>query len=229
MDVFVIPIGRDRYELYCESADDPDAAPEPPQNGFFGQLRFRFSEMLRAAEARQRDRNQPSQREQRRWITRLQERIMAWVAERIAEQRLLWNLRRETTATIVHPEDMTYGQVMTLVRRMLERDHERHKVWLVVDTLGLIGSAALTLLPGPNLIAYYFAFRVVGHWLSMRGASQGLNTITWVGKPCPPLTELRQAATLDPNQREQRVNDIASRLRLEHLPTFFERVVVPHA
>jgi hypothetical protein len=229
MDVFVIPIGRDRYELYCESSEDLDAAPELPQNGVFGRLRFRFREMLRAAEARQRDRSQPSRREERSWIIRLQERIMAWVAERIAEQRLLWNLRRETAATIVHPEDMTYEQVMRLVTRMLERDHERHKVWLVVDTLGLIGSAALTLLPGPNLVAYYFAFRVVGHWLSMRGASQGLHSIKWVGRPCPPLTELRQAATLEPNQREQRVHDIASRLRLEHLPTFFERVVMPHA
>ena len=38
----------------------------------------------------------------------------------------------------------------------------------------LIVSGVLALVPGPNVLAYYFAFRVVGHWLSMRGARQGL-------------------------------------------------------
>ncbi len=99
---------------------------------------------------------------------------MAWVAERIAEQRLLWNLRKQTTAVAVHPQDMTFEQVMVLIRRMLQRDYERHRLWLVVDTIGLIVSGLLALVPGPNLLAYYFAFRVVGHWLSMRGATQGL-------------------------------------------------------
>ncbi len=67
---------------------------------------------------------------------------MAWVVERIAEQRLLWNLRGQTAATAAHPQDMTFEQVMTLVRRKLQRDYDRHRLWLVIDTLGLIASGA---------------------------------------------------------------------------------------
>jgi hypothetical protein len=149
---------------------------------------------------------------------------MAWVVERVAEQRLLWNLRRHTTAVAVHPQDMTFDQVMTLVRRTLQRDYERHRLWLVVDGIGLIASGAVMIVPGPNLLAYYFTFRVVGHWLSMRGAAQGLHRIEWQGKPCPPLSELRDVAALDPHARDQRVHEIAARLRLQHLSSFFERL-----
>jgi hypothetical protein len=85
------------------------------------------------------------------------------------------------------------------------------------------------LVPGPNVVAYYFAFRVVGHWLSMRGATQGLHCVQWTGRPCPPLTELRDVALLEAHARDERVHDVARRLRLPHLSAFFERVAVRHA
>ena len=151
---------------------------------------------------------------------------MAWVAERVAEQRLLWNLRRESSVVAAYPQDLTYDQALTLIRRTLQRDYERHRAWLVVDSLLLIAVGVLALLPGPNIVAYYVAFRVMGHWLSMRGAWQGLHRITWTGRPCEPLAELREVASLDSGAREARVHDIAARLRLRHLSTFFERVAV---
>ena len=44
------------------------------------------------------------------------------------------------------------------------------------------------------------------------------------------LTEiLRGADTLEPTVRDARVHDVAARLRLQHLSTFFERVAIPHA
>jgi hypothetical protein len=224
VDVFVIPIGTDRYELYCEHSTDPPIADEPAA-GIFGKLRQRFNVMLHAAEERQR--NPPAQEDTTKgWMQRIQERCMAWVAERIAEQRLLWNMRHETAVVAAHPQDMTFDQVMTLIKGMLRRDYNRHRLWLVVDTLLLTGSAVLMPVPGPNLAAYYFAFRVVGHWLSLRGARQGLDHIAWTGRACEPLTELRAVAAMEPAARGERVHDIAARLRLQHLSTFFERVAV---
>ena len=228
MDVFVVPVGPDRYELYCETAADAGEQDEPQPVGILGKLRYRFSAMLKAAEERQHlphDQHEPA----RTWLGRMQERTLAWVAERIAEQRLLWNLRKQTTAIAAHPQDMTFEQVMVLIRRMLRRDYERHRLWLAVDTCGLVASGLVMLVPGPNIVAYYFAFRVVGHWLSMRGATQGLNHVVWTGRPCPPLTELREVATLEPGARDARIHDVAARLRLQHLSTFFERVAVRHA
>ena len=54
MDVFVIPVGPDQYELYCEQ---PVAADEPidsQETGFSARLRRRFRNLIRAAEERER-------------------------------------------------------------------------------------------------------------------------------------------------------------------------------
>ncbi len=226
MDVYVIPIGRDQYELYCEPAGETDSEIEgQASTGFFGRLRMRFSEMVRAAEQRQREAAPP----QTSWLSRLQERLLGWVALRIAEQRLLWNLRRHTSAEACHPQDMAFDQVMALITDMLKADYKRHRQWLVIDGLGFAASGLVFLVPGPNVIAYYFAFRLVGHWLSMRGANQGLHHVTWSGRVCPPLAELRDLASLDPSAREQRIQHIADRLELEHLAAFFARVAMRHA
>jgi hypothetical protein len=76
------------------------------------------------------------------------------------------------------------------------------------------------------MVGYYFAFRVVGHYLSFRGASQGLTAVSWRNEPSAPLTELRRVLTLDPVSRESRLHAVAETLRLEHLVSFFERIAV---
>ena len=117
-----------------------------------------------------------------------------------------------------------FGGTLPWTRRMFVEK----KRWMTAEEFNE-AYAFCQFLPGPNIVAYYFAFRVMGHWLSMRGASQGLHGIAWTGRPCEPLTELREVASLHGAAREQRVHEIAARLRLQHLSTFFERVAVRHA
>lgn len=222
----MVPIGPDRYELYCEVAHDPEVI-EPATSGFFGRLKHKFTVMLRAAEERRH--GHAGETVDRTWFGRLQTRIMAWVAERIAEQRLLWNLRGESEVLAMHPDDMTFDQAQSLIHRMLQRDYDRHQVWLVVDALLFVASGVFFFIPGPNLVAYYFGFRLVGHWLSMRGASQGLHRVSWSGRSCPPLTDLRRVAAMPPGERENHVHAIAARLRLQRFSTFFERVALGRA
>ncbi|HKE88336.1 MAG TPA: hypothetical protein VKB50_31480 [Vicinamibacterales bacterium] len=227
MDVFVIPVGPDRYELYCEATTELGVDTGEPPAGLFARWQEKFNRMLRAAEAKQR--GELSSHEVEGWLGHVQDRLMCWIVERIAEQRLLWNLRGQTSVVAVHPSDVRFDEVLQHIKRVLQRDYERHRNWLVVDTLGLIVSAALTIVPGPNLVAYYFLFRVGGHWLSMRGATQGRFRVAWTGRPCEELGELRGVAAMEPPVREQRIRDVASRLRLRNLSTFFERVAMRHA
>ena len=232
MDVFVIPVGRDEYELYCESASHLRTADDAPE-GFFGRLRHKFSTMLHAAEEQYRRGDVRQAAGSLR--ARLQDRAMAWMAQRIAEQRLLWNLRGETTAVASHPQDMDFEQVLTLIRRTLQDDYDRHRRWMIIDGIlfavtSIFLGPLFLLIPGvANLPAAYFGFRFFGHWLSMRGADQGLHRVRWTGRPCPPLSELRDVVTLEAPARDARVHDIAARLRLQHLSTFFDRVTLRHA
>ena len=152
---------------------------------------------------------------------------MRYIAESIAEQRLLWHLRNQTSVCFFYPDDMDEQHAGEILSRQLTRDFDKHRFWLIVDSLGFVASGLLVLVPGPNVIAYYFGFRIVGHYLSMRGAKQGLREVSWINERSAPLSELRHLVGVDPELREQRVQDVALALRLEHLTTFFQRTAIP--
>ncbi len=231
MDVFLIPAGAARYELYCEVADESDA-PEAPEHaasrGWRRRLFDRFTTLVGAVEAaRHGAAERRAARAKRTLPARVRDRMVCWLAEKIAEQRLLWHLRGQHAVTAWFPDDLGEPEASARVMQMLRADAERHRRWLLVDAAGLVVSLALIPIPGPNIALYYFAFRVVGHYLSQRGARHGLGAVEWRMRASDALTDLRIAAMLDdPDARERRVIEVASRLRLRHLAAFFERIAV---
>jgi hypothetical protein len=235
MEVFLVPLGADRYELYCEAppdeaSADSAAAEAEASRGFFSGLRRKFSEAMAAAEQdRARRENGDADAAPLSAWGRLRARGLAWIADAIAEQRLLWRLRHEEVAALHFPSDISGERAMAITRAALVRDRDRHRFWLAVDGVLMILAGMLFWVPGPNLLGYYFVFRFVGHFLSWRGARQGLDVVRWEPVSSEPLTELRRAMGLGPTQREPYLVDIASRLRLDNLATFVARVAYPSA
>src|SRR5262245_43352791 len=228
MDVYLVPVGAYRHELYCEVPDEPEdqdadaAGDADAKPGYFRRLRLRFREMLAEAERDRRQARSPAI--EGGWLVRIKMRTMRWVAESIAEQRLLWHLRGQTEACLFYPDDLDEAGAMSMLRSQLGRDFDKHRFWLTIDSLLFVASGLLALVLGPNVLAYSFAFRLVGHYLSVRGAKQGLAGVTWRSEASAPLAELRRAIHLEPGVRERRVHEVATRLRLEHLATFLERM-----
>ena len=222
MDVFLIPVGPDRYELYCETTDEDPSAASDHDRGFFRGLMRRFREMLASAERERQSESAPEAASG--LLARLKSRAKRMIAETIAEQRLLWHMRRQSAARLTYPSDLDESRAMPIVRKALQSDFEKHRWWFVINCVLFAFGALLTLLPGPNLVAYYFAFRLVGHFLSLRGARQGLRGVAWTTESSAPLAELRTLATADRVQRRPRVDEVAASLQLEHLAHFFDRV-----
>jgi hypothetical protein len=227
VEVFLVPVAADRYELYCEEHDDHPAWEEGDKpKGFVRRAAQAFREQLAEAEREGRRGGPHPDNPPRSFAARLKARSLRWVAESIAEQRLLWQLRGRADAHLVHPDDLTDVQARQLLRRSLQRDWERHRFWLIVDSLAGIASILLVLLPGPNIIGYYFFFRIFGHYLSLRGARHGLNRTVWAPRPSAPLTTLRSVVNDRPEARADVVSAVESSLGLEHLATFFQRTAV---
>ena len=228
MEVFLIPVGDDRHELYCEVSDeDPSGATPENDRGFFRGLVRKFRDTLNRIE---RDRqHHEDDRQQHGWFERVRRRALRMVAESIAEQRLLWQMRRQHAAVLIHPEDLAGEAAMAIVRPALKADFEKHRRWLVIDGILVLLSALLILVPGPNVLGYYFAFRVVGHYFSMRGARQALDHVVWTTRPNDALADLRPLVLVDRDERRPRVEAIAARLALTDLRRFFDRVAVPGA
>jgi hypothetical protein len=227
VDVFLVPLGAERHELYCEPSDDDEtaAAADAPAPGFFARLRRTFTETLRAAELARARRARGEYDPIDTWWERTRARVLAKVADAVAEQRLLWHIRNCAEARLFHPPDMAPEQARALMRDSMVRDRDRHFRWLVIDSfLMVVLGIGLFFVPGPNVIGYYFAFRVVGHYLSWRGARQALDAVTWTTAPCDPLMELRDAIALAPQQRDARIDAVAERLQLPRLSLFVSRI-----
>jgi len=226
MDVYLVPVGQRRHELYCEVPDDPahgDLA-DADETTFIGRMKRRAHDSIADAEREWRDRQAGRiEMPAGRW-GRIKARMRAWVAEKVAEQRLLWHLRRQDACTLFHASDTDADAAIALMREGLQRDYERHRRWFVWNVAGFIASGLTFLVPGPNLLAYYFFFRLAGHYLSMKGARQGLDLVAWTPAPSIELTALRELAAMPLADRAARVRAVAEALGLEHLATFFNRV-----
>lgn len=221
MDVFLIPGEPRGYYHYCELGDH---AAEPHDHaevrGWWRALFIRFRAMLHAAEhedVEADDGNAP-------WTERLRRRALRFVAGRVAQQRLLWALRKRDTARLRFPADVDAREADRRHRLLLSTSGASHLRWLVFDALLLVASALLAVVPGPNIVAYYLAFATVAHYLSWRGARRALRAVRWTLEPSPVLVELRRLGSLDDAERARRMADIEARLDLQHLARFLNRI-----
>jgi hypothetical protein len=219
MDVFLVPVGATQYALYCES----EAAPEPEDTGQPRTLWARAVAVFRRALAegeaeRARDPGEPpvERSRVRRWMTMR-------LASAVAEQRLLWHLRHESEAVLAHPDDIRDADAVAFAHAGLALDYTRHLRWCIIDALLAIACIPIALIPGPNVLGYYFLARAIGHLFSVRGARHGLKDVTWRGRPAPELTRLRSVLGKPANERVAELETIAQALGLERLPQFFNR------
>jgi hypothetical protein len=215
MIVFLVPVGRERFELYSETEEE-SAAPPRREDGWLRRASVRWHELVERARH-----GRPSGR-----LARWRDAIVCRLAETIAEQRTLWALREAQHATARYPSMLEAGVARDVLMRSLSHARGHHLRWLVIDLVFFIASGLFALVPGPNILAYYLAFRLIGHIQSWRGARHAMDRTEWT---CEPDDQLRELATLADQPRETRaprVAAIAARLNLSRLSAFFDRVAV---
>ncbi len=230
MRVFLIPIGPDAYEPYFEPVESAaDAVNADTDAGWLSRQKRKLADMLREAEAERHRRQDEGGAEAAGTATRWRRRVMRWIVERAAEQRLLWHLRTAATATLVIPTDLAPDRGLAILKQGLKTDSDRHLRWFVVNLAALLVALPFALLPGPNLFGYFFTFTTVGHLLAWRGAQQGLHRVAWQMDADPHVTDIRAAVAMTSPAREDHLHDVATRLGLRHLATFVARLAVPPA
>jgi hypothetical protein len=222
MVVFLVPVGPERYQLYVEIPPDQEeaAGAEVHQKGWIARQVQRFRAMLAEAE-RDRLRRESGEPGEGSGLWRA---ILRKVAETIAEQRLLWHLRHQTVVEAQHPDDMSGATALETVRAEFARDLARHRRWTFIDAGIAAVTVPLVIIPGPNFLGWYFAFRAVGHLFAWRGARKGLTAIEWRTKPSAPLSQVRAALGLPTHDRRLRLLELGEQLGLQHLAAFVERV-----
>lgn len=221
--VYLVPAGRARFELYSEAPEESADAPSH-RDGMFRRwahgVSVRWHGLTEAARRGQRNRSR---------FARWRDRFVCRLAETIAEQRTLWALRGKSSMVMRCPSTLESSEAQAILLALLAHARRHHLRWFIADLLLFLASGIFFFVPGPNLIAYYLAFRFIGHWQSWRGARRGMEQIDWRFEPDPGLAELASLVDVPRAARARRVAAIAERLNLPRLTAFFDRVAVPSA
>jgi hypothetical protein len=219
MILFLVPVGRNRFELYSEGREEPEPL-TPEREGvvrrWSRRIGVRWNELVETA----RGSNDGGR------FARWRDALVCRLAESIAEQRTLWALRHVSSAVVRFPASLDAERARTILTTLLADGRRHHLRWLWVDLVLVIVSGVFALVPGPNVIAYYFLFRLIGHLQSWRGARTGMETIAWTYESDAELAELGALADVPREQRASHVAAIAERLNLPRLSAFFDRVTV---
>ena len=224
MEVFLVPTGETRYELYCELRESD----QPQRTGAAGRMRRRVREVLAAEQEERRDRRVVRRSGARvrpdGWMARVRSGFVRGMAEWVAEQRLLWRLRQQDAAVLVYPDDLHSDRAMSIARSTLQRDIDHHRLWMLIDGLAvLVFGPLFFFVPGPNLISWYFVAKMAGHSLAFRGARRGVSGVVWSTQASEALAAVRQARAMPPGDRRPRLRALSKELHLEQLATFVER------
>jgi hypothetical protein len=214
--IYLLPVGRNRLELYAEPPEADDAAPAHDAGRIkrwihqAGEHWRRLVDKARMDDAVSR-------------FGRWRDALVCRLAESIEEQRTMWALRTATSATAIFPSELDAAAARAVLTQILIAAQRHHGRWLAIDLVLFIASGILFFVPGPNIVAYYLGFRAFGHLQSWRGARQGSAVVQWAMQPSDDLAELAALAEQPHAVRAARVAAIAARLELPHLPAFFER------
>ena len=220
MNIFLVPVARTRYELYCE----PNDADHPP-GAVTGKLLRRAREVLAEEQEARRDRRRAGAAgADEGWTARMRAALTRGLAAWLSQHRLLWHMRHVREGVLVHAGDLDAEQALAIARGRLQRQSDHHRFWMVIDGLATaVFGPLFFFVPGPNLISWYFAAKTAGHWLSFRGARRGVSRVEWSARVSPVLDEVREALALPAGERRPRLRALSRELQLEHLATFVER------
>ena len=173
---------RTRHELYCEASPKGGETAagsrreHPAEAGSSPGIKQKFSDVLAAAEHDRSRRASGDYEPPASLWGRIKARSTGLDCRRhrrAAAALVLCVTKTPRPCTI--PSDLVAERALEITRASLARDRDRHFRWLVIDSVLMLLSVGLVLVPGPNVLGYYFAFRVVGHFLAWRGARQGLD------------------------------------------------------
>lgn len=96
--------------------------------------------------------------------------IWSWLQKFVGpDEPLLWGLRKAKGVVLHHPSGMSEERARDAWFLYLRDRKRHHGFWLVVDLILSGLSVLLMIVPGPNLIGYWFVYRAGCHALALIG------------------------------------------------------------
>lgn len=119
---------------------------------------------------------------------------------------------------ILHPSSLSETEARRIYADLIARETQKHKKWMVASTAAIPLAVPLTLIPGPNVLLAYLAWRSVVHYKTKKAgerASAPELAVTFV--PEPRLDELVTLVKRWPFRARRRIRELGHALGLPDL------------
>lgn len=128
--------------------------------------------------------------------------------------KVLGNIDR---VRIHYPSAMSEAQARSVYDRLIQAAVEKHGKWMVANAAAVPFSVPLSLIPGPNLLLAYLAWRSVSHYKSRKSGQRATELpIGFVPETVlSELADLLQQQTLF--RRRRRIRTLGEKLGLVNL------------
>jgi len=162
--IYLLLIDQERFFFYSDESESSHdegeeiESPSLPRRGLRGWFHDRYSRFKSAWEH--------ADSGALLWMRRAWAWLQSWAHPDEAMLARLWSTRR---IDLHHPAARPGDQVRAIWKQYLAQQWRRHLVWLSCN--GAIAPFAfwLFILPGPNVIGYWFAYRTIHHLLVVWG------------------------------------------------------------
>jgi Mitochondrial K+-H+ exchange-related len=164
LKIYLLLIDHAQFFFYSDESeashdpDDAEDASKPPPAGVLGWSKARYKRFKSAW--------QDADSGALLWMRSSWDWLHTWVHPDEAMLAGLWSARR---VDLHHPSARSDDEVRTIWAAYLKRQRRRHLLWLIVNGVIAPFSALFAILPGPNVIGYWFAYRAIHHSLVVWG------------------------------------------------------------
>ena len=163
MKIYLLSIDNRRHFFYADeseadSEEDGGSEHPPTPAGLWGRLHERYRRLSLTWEH--------SESRIARWTRRTWDWLHSWSHP---DESMLVRLRSARRIDLHHPASRPADQVRALWADYLNHRWWRHLLWMSLNTLIAPFAGLLAILPGPNVIGYWFAYRAIHHTLIVWG------------------------------------------------------------
>lgn len=150
-------------------------------------------------------------------------RVWSWLDRRPPpDEALLQVLRQASTLEVVYPSAFEEKQARHEWNRYLRKRWREHLVTFAWNLLVLPLVGLLMVVPGPNVVGYWFVYRILTHLLAMRGVARV--RAGWVPTVFLPAPELNIAIMASSETTEPEVELVSRALGLNYLSLYLRRI-----
>jgi hypothetical protein len=167
--IYLLIINQERHFFYSDIADPADIAEHEPLQDSVPKSGFKA--WLIKQIARFREGWDHSQAGPMRWMRRLWDWLHSFAHP---DEAMLVRLRTAKQIQLQYPAGRTEVDVAGVWLGYLNQQWWWHGLWLIVNGTIAPFAAFLAILPGPNIIGYWFLYRAVHHGLVVWGISRVL-------------------------------------------------------